>query len=50
MISIIIVALILLYAAFVIRKKVKDIKAGKFCNCGCSECPSSNKCHSNKTK
>ena len=46
MVSIIIVAAIVLYAAFVIRKKVKDMKAGKFCSCGCSDCPSAKKCHS----
>ena len=28
-----------------IYKKVKDIKKGKFCDCGCSECPSKIKCH-----
>ncbi|WP_310604987.1 FeoB-associated Cys-rich membrane protein [Anaerosporobacter sp.] len=45
MASIIIIAVVALYAAVVIRKKVKDMKAGKFCNCGCSDCPSANKCH-----
>lgn len=45
MISIIIVAAIVVYAAFVIRKKVKEMKAGKFCSCGCSDCPSAKKCH-----
>lgn len=45
MASIIIVVAIVIYAAFVIRKKVKDMKAGKFCSCGCSDCPSSKKCH-----
>jgi hypothetical protein len=36
--------LIAAYAAYVIYKKVKDAKAGKFCSCGCSECPSKGKC------
>ncbi len=26
------------YAAFVVGKKVKDAKDGKFCNCGCGGC------------
>lgn len=43
--TIIIVAVIAVYAAFEIRKKVKEMKAGKFCSCGCSDCPSTNKCH-----
>jgi hypothetical protein len=50
MISIIIVALIILYAIFVIRKKVKDVKAGKYCNCGCLDCPTASKCHSKQAK
>lgn len=33
-------ALIAVYAAYVIHKKVKDAKAGKYCSCGCSDCPS----------
>ena len=37
--------IIFAYAGFVIYKKVKDVKAGKFCSCGCSDCPSSKKCH-----
>ncbi|MBE5961207.1 MAG: FeoB-associated Cys-rich membrane protein [Lachnospiraceae bacterium] len=41
--TIIIGVLIALYAAVIIRKKVKDVKAGKFCSCGCDSCPS--KCH-----
>lgn len=36
--TIIIGALLLLYAVYVIRKKIKDVKAGKFCSCGCSSC------------
>lgn len=35
---------ILVYAGVVIRKKIKDMKAGKFCSCGCDSCPSASKC------
>lgn len=38
MVAYIIVALIIVYTVFVIYKKVKDIKKGKFCDCGCSSC------------
>lgn len=44
-VEIIIVALIMLYAGFVIYKKAKDMKKGKFCNCGCDDCPTASKCH-----
>lgn len=44
-VEIIIVALIVLYAGYVIYKKVKDMKKGKFCNCGGEECPLASKCH-----
>lgn len=30
-----------LYAVWVIKKKVKDAKNGKFCSCGCAGCPGS---------
>lgn len=33
-------ALIAAYAVYVIYKKAKDAKAGKFCSCGCGDCPS----------
>ncbi len=36
-------ALILSYAAFVIYKKSKAFKAGKYCSCGCDHCEAS--CH-----
>lgn len=42
--SYIIGALIAIYAGYVIYKKVKDMKAGKFCNCGSKDCPSKSKC------
>jgi hypothetical protein len=41
--TIILAVLIGLYFLWVIRKKYKDVKKGKFCNCGCSDCPSSGK-------
>ncbi|WP_167958309.1 FeoB-associated Cys-rich membrane protein [Anaerosporobacter faecicola] len=45
MVSILIVAAIVAYAGFVIRKKVKDIKEGKYCSCGCSGCGMRGQCH-----
>lgn len=44
--TIVIGILIAAYAGVVIYKKAKDIKNGKFCSCGCSECAS--KCHENE--
>lgn len=38
LVTIIVSVLIFGYAAFVIRKKVKDAREGKFCNCGCGGC------------
>lgn len=44
MIATIIIGIVLFgYAFFVIRKKVRDAKNGKFCDCGCGGC--SAKCH-----
>lgn len=37
-ISILIAAAIALYAGWVIRKKVRDFRRGKFCDCGCGSC------------
>lgn len=48
--TIIIVLLIVLYSSWVIYKKVKDARKGKFCGCSCDSCPSEKKCNSNKTK
>lgn len=45
--TIIIGILIGLYCCYVVFKKIKDMKKGKFCNCGCDHCPSSVNC---KTK
>ena len=42
-IKIILIFLIAAYVVYVVYKKVKDIKKGKFCNCGCEDCPSKNK-------
>jgi hypothetical protein len=42
-------ALIIAYAGYVIYKKIKDIKAGKFCSCGCGDCPSKAKCSGTDT-
>lgn len=36
--GVVIVAVIAAYCVFVIRKKIRDVKAGKFCGCGCSQC------------
>ena len=43
--NIIILAVIGLYVGYVVYKKYKDIKKGKFCNCECDSCPSESKCH-----
>ncbi|GKX65371.1 FeoB-associated Cys-rich membrane protein [Inconstantimicrobium mannanitabidum] len=45
MIEIIIGAAIIAYAGYVVYKKYKDMKKGKFCSCGCDSCPSKIKCH-----
>lgn len=36
--------LIAIYAGYVIVKKVKNMKAGKFCDCGCGDCSSKASC------
>lgn len=43
--GLIILFIIGIYAGYIIQKKVKDFKNGKHCGCGCSDCPSSGKCH-----
>ena len=40
----IILGIIGVYFFYVIYKKVKDMKNGKFCSCGCDSCPSKGKC------
>ncbi len=35
-----------LYVVWVIRRKIKDIKKGKYCSCGCQDCEQS--CQSKK--
>ena len=41
----VIIGIILVYATWVIYRKVKAYKRGEFCSCGCSDCPSKKKCH-----
>ena len=38
MAELIIGGLIAVWAGYVIYKKVKDMKKGKFCSCGCESC------------
>lgn len=45
MTTILILIVISSYTGYVLYKKYKDIKKGKFCNCGCDSCPSKGKCH-----
>lgn len=45
MIEILILGVIVIYAGYVVYKKYKDIKKGKFCGCGCDGCSSQSKCH-----
>lgn len=40
--------LIVIYAGYIIYKKIKAVKAGKFCSCGCGDCPSKMKCMDKK--
>ncbi|MBR5155851.1 MAG: FeoB-associated Cys-rich membrane protein [Clostridia bacterium] len=32
--------LIIFAVLMIVVRKVRDFKAGKFCDCGCSDCPS----------
>lgn len=45
--TILIALVIIIYSLYVIRKRIKDIKKGKFCSCGCDSCPSSSGCKKN---
>lgn len=36
--SAVIVALIIVYCLWVIRGRIRRIRAGKYCGCGCSHC------------
>lgn len=38
MVTIVIGILVFGYATFVIRKKIKDARNGKFCSCSCEGC------------
>ncbi|MGN0605603.1 MAG: FeoB-associated Cys-rich membrane protein [Oscillospiraceae bacterium] len=40
MAGIIIIGIIAAYCIFVISKKIRDIKKGKYCSCGCQNCHS----------
>lgn len=42
--TILILVLIAIYSVYVIMNKKKQIKEGKFCSCGCQDCPSKIKC------
>lgn len=47
--TIIVGLVILLVVGLIIRKMVRDKRAGKSgCGCGCGSCPSSSMCHSQK--
>ncbi len=46
----IIVACIVAYCAFVIYRKVRDMKAGKYCSCDCSQCASHHSTCCSQTK
>lgn len=50
MTTMIVLGIIFIYAGFIIYKKVKDIKAGKYCSCGCGDCPSAKRCHTSSLK
>ena len=47
MIPVIIIGIILLYAGYVIWKKFKNMKQGKFCGSGCEGCGAKKKCDKN---
>lgn len=42
--TIVIVGLIGVYCFCIIKKKKKEIQEGRFCSCGCEDCPSRIKC------
>ncbi len=43
-------ALVLVYTTFVIVKRIKAIKRGHYCSCGCENCSSGCKVFKNKKK
>ena len=45
MVTVIIGVLIALYSGLIIYRKIKDLKQGKYCGCGCNHC--SLKCKEN---
>lgn len=44
MAEVILIFFIVIYAAFVIRKKCRDRKSGRMCGCGCLGCINAKKC------
>lgn len=48
MLKYIIIGLIAIYFIYIIYKKMKDIKNGKFCDCGCDSCLIKSQCNSKK--
>ena len=38
MATVIIGVLIVLYSGYIIYRKIKDLKQGKYCGCGCDHC------------
>lgn len=48
--TIIILGVIIIYSGFVIYKKVKDIRNGKFCSGSCDGCTSMKKCSAESEK
>jgi len=44
MIKYLIIGIIVIYSIYVIYKKIKDMKKGKFCSSGCTNCPMKDKC------
>lgn len=40
----VIIGIIVIYFIYVIYKKIKDMKKGKFCNCGSQDCLMQDKC------
>lgn len=44
--TLLIIGIIVIYCIYVIARRMKQIKNGQYCSCGCSDCPS--KCHKPK--
>ena len=50
MVGIVLAIVIISYTGFIIYKKSKDVKAGKSCCGGCSNCQMSEKCGNTNSK